>query len=302
MAAKTHASKAALPSDTGSTGGARERMLAEQGPWVAATLRGLAAGPGARAALAAHLPDTMLSRLVTLLRPGLAALPPRPGSTEPDRQRHWREALAAAVCKRAGTPGPAAAVPHPAPAQQAVPGVPAREPDPLPEGERLALLNAGMVLMAPYLPRLFGVLGLVADGAFTDTAAAERAALLLQFAVTGVASAPEYQLPLNKLMCGLAAEAPLPLAIEVTEQERATLASLLEAMIATWSALGHTSIDGFRHAFLVRQGELLRGEEDWSLSVAPGPFDMLMDRLPWSFSIIRYPWMKQPIHVTWQRT
>jgi hypothetical protein len=35
--------------------------------------------------------------------------------------------------------------------------------------------------------------------------------------------------------------------------------------------------------------------------VAPGPFDMLMDRLPWSFSLIRYPWMEEPLHVTWQR-
>jgi hypothetical protein len=27
-------------------------------------------------------------------------------------------------------------------------------------------------------------------------------------------------------------------------------------------------------------------------------FDMLLDRLPWSFAMIRFPWMAYPLHVT----
>lgn len=167
------------------------------------------------------------------------------------------------------------------------------------EGERIALDNAGMVLMAPYLPRLFGMLGLVMDGAFVDLDAAERAVHLLQFAVSGASSAPEYALPLNKLLCGLPLEAPVPAGIALTPVERETIEGLLEAMIASWSALGRTSVEGLRQSFLMRDGELALGPQGWELSVVRGPFDMLMDRLPWSFSIVRFAWMPAPLHVTW---
>ncbi|WP_221176206.1 contractile injection system tape measure protein [Massilia aurea] len=169
----------------------------------------------------------------------------------------------------------------------------------IPEGERIALENAGMVLMAPYLPRLFGMLGLVVDGAFVDLDAAERAVHLLQFAVSGASSTPEYALPLNKLLCGLPLEAPVPVGIALTAVERETIEGLLEAMIASWSALGRTSVEGLRQSFLMRYGELALGPQGWELSVVHGPFDMLMDRLPWSFSIVRFAWMPAPLHVTW---
>jgi hypothetical protein len=174
-------------------------------------------------------------------------------------------------------------------------------PAPVEEGERLPLMNAGMVLAAPYIPRLFDTLGLLRDGRFADTPAAERGVHLLQFLVSGRAASPEYQLPLNKLLCGLPLNAPVPAGIGTSEREQATIAGLLQAMIGNWGALGNTSVDGLRQAFLLRGGELLRGPEDWRLTVAPGPFDMLMERLPWSFSIVRYPWMAQPLHVTWER-
>lgn len=167
------------------------------------------------------------------------------------------------------------------------------------EGERIALDNAGMVLMAPYLPRLFGMLGLVADGAFVDLDAAERAVHLLQFAVSGASSTAEYALPLNKLLCGLPLEAPVPAGIALTPVERGTIEGLLEAMIASWSALGRTSVEGLRQSFLMRDGELALGPQGWELSVVRGPFDMLMDRLPWSFSIVRFAWMPAPLHVSW---
>jgi hypothetical protein len=167
------------------------------------------------------------------------------------------------------------------------------------QGERLALINAGLVLAAPYLPRLFNVLGLVQEGGFRDTGAAERGVHLLQYLACAEAGAPEYQLVLNKLLCGLPLDAPVPAAIELGDGERDTIVGLLKAMVAAWSALGNTSVDGLRQSFLMREGEMWFDGESWQLSVKPGPFDMLMDRLPWSFSIIKFPWMALPLHVSW---
>jgi hypothetical protein len=36
------------------------------------------------------------------------------------------------------------------------------------------------------------------------------------------------------------------------------------------------------------------------LKVQPRAFDMLLDRLPWGFSIIKLPWMQGVLHVEWR--
>jgi hypothetical protein len=168
------------------------------------------------------------------------------------------------------------------------------------QGERIAIDNAGIVLAAPYIPRLFAMFGLVRDGAFVDAAAAERAVHLLQYLAAKETDAPEYRLVFNKLLCGLALDAVVPAAIEITQDERDTIEGLLQSMVANWSALGRTSTDGLRQTFLMRAGELELGADDWQLKVISGPFDMLMDRLPWGFSIVKFAWMPLPVHVTWR--
>jgi len=303
---------------------------------VLRALRTVGRRRGWRAALREGLPQGMLADLVALSRPDLGAaargIAARAEVVAQVLGSGWQDALwrgafdLAARPVRAAPPDLAAAceqvlraaaqgarqqaalldawraVPSPSPAapvrEAPMPPAVAAAPG-IPEGERIALANAGMVLMAPYLPRLFGMLGLVVDGAFVDLDAAERAVHLLQFAVSGASSTAEYALPLNKLLCGLPLEAPVPAGIALTAVERETVEGLLEAMIASWSALGRTSVDGLRQSFLMRDGELSLGPQGWELSVVRGPFDMLMDRLPWSFSIVRFAWMPAPLHVTW---
>jgi hypothetical protein len=45
---------------------------------------------------------------------------------------------------------------------------------------------------------------------------------------------------------------------------------------------------------------LRQQDEAWRLQVAQGPFDMLIDQLPWGYATIRHPWMKQVLHVEWR--
>jgi len=35
------------------------------------------------------------------------------------------------------------------------------------------------------------------------------------------------------------------------------------------------------------------------LQVQPGPYDVLMQSLPWSIATIRLPWMERPLWVQW---
>ncbi|HEY1396378.1 contractile injection system tape measure protein, partial [Roseateles sp.] len=173
-------------------------------------------------------------------------------------------------------------------------------PDTDPLAEQIAVGNAGLVLVSPYLPRLFSMLGLADERAFTGPEAASRAALLLQALATGHAAAPESELVLNKLLCGLPLDAPLPRLIDLSDAEREAIDGLIGAVIQHWRILGTTSIDGLRGTFLRRAGHLERRDDAWQLSVEPGPFDMLIDQLPWGYATLRHPWMERVIHVDWR--
>ena len=161
------------------------------------------------------------------------------------------------------------------------------------------LVNAGMVLIWPFLSRAWEVLELTREGKFINDDAAQRAAWLLQFAVDEQTAVPEYQLPLNKLLCGIALQAPIVPEIEIMEQERELVEQMLTVVISHWTALGQTSIQGLRETFLQREGYLSRKEDAWRLRVPKRTFDMLLDKLPWSISTIRLPWMKSILWVEW---
>jgi hypothetical protein len=168
------------------------------------------------------------------------------------------------------------------------------------EGESIYIGNAGQVLAAPYMPRLFSMVGLLEGGRFKDAEAAERAVHLMQLVVTGKTDAPEYQLGLNKILCGVGSGTPIVREIEATDQEKEVVEALIKGMIGHWSAIGTTSVAGLRETFLQRPGALYFKDDAWQLKVQAGPIDMLLDRLPWSFSIIKHPWMERSVHVTWR--
>lgn len=173
------------------------------------------------------------------------------------------------------------------------------EEEEIPYGES-NVSNAGMVIIAPYIQRLFNLLELTRDGAFITEEAAERAVHLLQYVVTAEQSTPEYQLALNKLLCGIHGGVPIVAGINISEHEKTVIEQMLMGVISHWSALGKTSISGLRQTFLAREGQLSFVDENWQLRIPSSSFDMLLDRLPWSFAMIKFPWMRAPLHVTWR--
>jgi hypothetical protein len=162
------------------------------------------------------------------------------------------------------------------------------------------LRNAGLVLIAPYIERLFAMLDITRDGIFVSDDARQRGVHLLQYAITGEESTPEYLLSLNKLLCGMPSAVPVALGISVTAEERGTIDQMLGAVIAHWSAIGACSIAGLRETFLQREGCLYYEEEAWHLTVPQRTFDMLLDRLPWGYQLIKFSWMAAPLNVTWR--
>lgn len=172
------------------------------------------------------------------------------------------------------------------------------EPEPA-----IFISNAGLVLVAPYLPALFERLGLLTEGEGGPRAigieAQSRAVHLLQYLADGRMDAPGAELALNKLLGGIPIAQPIEPAIVATEDELAICNSLLEAVIGNWTMIRNTSPAGLRDTFLQREGRLLHSDERWDLTVQRKTVDVLVDHLPWSFSLVYQRWMAEPLHVSW---
>ena len=187
------------------------------------------------------------------------------------------------------------------------PGAPARTaalpaPDAVDGAAPMGVGNAGLVLIGPYLPRLFEALGLLSDGKFVDARASERAVHLLQYAIDGLReAAPESELVLNKVLCGLDPAVVIGRRFNSSSEERALVDGLLGAVIEHWSILGSTTAAGLRETFLQRRARLERRPDGgWTLTVEPGSFDILIDRLPWGYAMQKHAWMREVLHVEWR--
>jgi len=167
-------------------------------------------------------------------------------------------------------------------------------------GEPVTIHNAGLVIASTYIPMLFQRLNLTDGRKFVDNSAQCQALFCLQWMTNHTASAPEYQLLLNKVLCGVPPASAIPQQIALPEGAVALIDGLLTAIIAHWRVLGNTSISALQSTFIQREGQLIENPEHWQLNIIPGTFDMLLDRLPWSFQTIKYPWMEKPLFVTWR--
>ncbi|NEP48268.1 MAG: hypothetical protein F6K65_05295 [Moorea sp. SIO3C2] len=167
------------------------------------------------------------------------------------------------------------------------------------DSDEIYIYNAGLILLWPFLNRFFVKIGLVQDQIFINTISAERAALLLQYLVDNSTEIPEHSLPLNKILCGIDLLEPIDTNLEITAQERAECENLLSAVIQNWSILKNTSIEGFRRAFLQRNGIVRIRDGSWLLQLERETYDILLDRIPWSIRVVKLPWMDNILYVEW---
>jgi hypothetical protein len=163
--------------------------------------------------------------------------------------------------------------------------------------DAIYLSNAGLVIIAAYLARLFENLGWWKDNKWKERNAA---VCLLQYIATGQPKMEEFELVLPKILCGLQPEDVIdPTYFFITEQMQQEVTDLLSSVITYWSVLKDTSIDGLRGSFLVRDGKLWKNENKWYLTVEQKGYDMLLQQIPWNISMIQLPWMDEMLTTNW---
>jgi hypothetical protein len=166
--------------------------------------------------------------------------------------------------------------------------------------EGIFIVNAGTVLLHPFLKMFFNRIGIVKDNSFIDGNAQITGIYLLQYLATGRIEAEEYELTLYKILCALPLETPVE---QIKKPDPGFIVEadlLIESVLAQWSILKNTSGAGLREGFLQRPGKLFKKNGNIYLRVEKSSIDVLLDYLPWNLGIIMLPWMKDVLRVEWR--
>ncbi len=168
------------------------------------------------------------------------------------------------------------------------------------DSESILVQNSGLIILWPFLSRLFDKLNLLDKKNFIDTDAQQKAILLTEYLVTGKTEFQESFLLLNKIICGAEPDMFVDVNIPLEKFELELCESLLKSVIKNWEKIENSTPSTLRETFLMREGALRKLDSDFSLTVLKKPYDLLMDSLPWSIGMIQTSFMKNRILVDWK--
>lgn len=174
------------------------------------------------------------------------------------------------------------------------------EPEELDFGVGVSVYNAGMILCWPFFGRFFAALGLVEQGKFKGQQAEERAVQLLQYLATGMTDFEEWDLSLNKVLCGVSMNTPISPSFVITLEEEEMVNKLINGTIFNWEKMRGTRLETFRETFFMRTGMLYEKDNRWELIVERKAYDLLLDTLTWNITMINLSWMKKRLNVQWK--
>lgn len=159
---------------------------------------------------------------------------------------------------------------------------------------------AGVILLHPFLPTLFGRCGLYDTNGFIDKQARQQAVFLLYYLATGEKTGPEHELLFPKLFGGCDPEEPLPVTVELPDSVYTEADELLQVVLGRWEKLRQSSVGALREGFLQRVGKLVKRNERLVLVIEISAIDVLLDYLPWNLSLVKLPWWKELLYVEWR--
>uniref|UniRef100_UPI0040480476 contractile injection system tape measure protein n=1 Tax=Roseivirga sp. TaxID=1964215 RepID=UPI0040480476 len=166
--------------------------------------------------------------------------------------------------------------------------------------DEIYIENAGLVLLAPYLHVLFERIELTNENNFFGIEDQEKATLLTQYLLMDNPPLDDDRLALNKVLTGLSIAHVMESELTLSKSDKALIHGLLVSVISHWTVIGDSSVEGFRASWLWRKGKLAHKENNWELRVEQRSYDLLLDRLPYSISPIKFSWMEKPLIVIWR--
>ena len=162
--------------------------------------------------------------------------------------------------------------------------------------------DAGLIILHPFLMALFDRIGLLdEDRKFVGLEAQEKAVHLLRWLAGFDKPHLDYQLALEKILCGLPLTYPIASEFELSEEEIVEGRQVLASVCKYWKPLNGTSIEGLQQSFMRRNAKVIFEDNAWIVRVEGQTIDVLLDDLPWEISLLLFPWKEEMIMVEWQR-
>jgi hypothetical protein len=162
------------------------------------------------------------------------------------------------------------------------------------------VLFAGSILLYPYLSRLLNELDYLSEDKKIKISKQNSAVALMIYLLTGKEQAFDYQLHFVKWLLGIPVNALIIIEKNsLSKKEIAEADNVLLSLKSHWSVLKNSSFTTIRKSFLQRSGMMKIEDEQCHLHIERKGIDVLIEQIPFSLSIIRLAWIKQPIIVTW---
>ncbi|TCI93199.1 contractile injection system tape measure protein [Tenacibaculum sp. M341] len=161
----------------------------------------------------------------------------------------------------------------------------------------LILQNAGLVLAHPFIPFLFKHCNLLDEDKNINNP--ELAVHILHYLATGKTEQAESDLLFEKFLCNIPFEQSINRFVNVSDEHKAHVYELLDAIKSNWSAMKTASYGLLQNEFLQRPGKISFKDLNATLTMEQKTPDILMNKLSWGFSMIRFSWKKGFIYVHW---
>ncbi len=161
----------------------------------------------------------------------------------------------------------------------------------------LILQNAGLVLAHPFIPFLFKHCNLLDEDKNINNP--ELAVHILHYLATGKTEQAESDLLFEKFLCNIPFEQSINRFVSISDEHKAHVHELLDAIKSNWSAMKTASYGLLQNEFLQRPGKISFKDLNATLTMEQKTPDILMNKLSWGFSMIRFSWKKGFIYVHW---
>ena len=165
--------------------------------------------------------------------------------------------------------------------------------------DSFSISNAGLILVHPFLKTFFSHLDITGNDGQIKQISNEKAVQCLHFMVVKSEIFNEEELVLEKVLCALPIDTPIPQKSLLTESDKEEIEVLLQELIKNWPVLKSAGSNWLREVFLQREGKLFINEKRIKIIVERKAQDILLDKINWNISMFKLPWIKNLIFVEW---
>ncbi|CAL2086639.1 contractile injection system tape measure protein [Tenacibaculum sp. 190524A05c] len=157
--------------------------------------------------------------------------------------------------------------------------------------------NAGLILIHPFLKQFFASCNLLNDK--NEIIKPTEAVHLLNYVATKREKQLESNLIFEKFLCNVPIHQTIERNITLSDELKENAENLLQSIVQNWEILKNSSSDLIRNEFIQRQGKLDLTKDNPHITIERKTQDILLDKLPWNYSLCKLPWMKTLLFTDW---